>query len=65
MSNDTTNQQLADLREDIAKVLSNQVKLEGLIHILGRKLFAESGGGEAQFNLLAKSWETEGRLRKK
>ena len=60
MSNDTTEKQLADLREDMAKVISNQVKLEGLIHVIGRHIFMKDGSGETQFNLLAKPWEAEG-----
>lgn len=64
MSNDTTSQQLADLREDVSEVLSNQVKLEGLLRIIGREVFTKSGSGVDQFNGLAKAHEIKRRARK-
>lgn len=59
MSDDTTAQHIADLREDVAKILRNQMQLEGLIHVIGRQVFQELGSSVAQFNLLAKTWDVE------
>jgi hypothetical protein len=61
MIDNTTEKQLADLRKQIDKMLSNQLKLEGLIHVIGRHIYEKdtSSGGVTQFNRLAKPWEVE------
>lgn len=61
MSNDTTEKQLADLREQVAKIIANQGQLQELICVLGRHLYAKDpeSGGVPQFERLAKPWQVK------
>ena len=59
MSNDTTEKQIADLREDVAKIIRNQAKLERLIWNIGRHIYSKDGTGVAHFDGLAKTCEVE------
>jgi hypothetical protein len=56
MSDNTTEQQLAKIIEQNAKILANQKSLEGLILLTANYLQPKEGSRPALFESLANSW---------
>jgi hypothetical protein len=60
MTDNTIEQQLADLRKEVAQILANQQSLEGLLKIIGRQIHMKEGTSPAHFESLAETWTVKG-----
>lgn len=56
MSDNTTEQQLAKILEQNAKILSNQKSLEGIIFILANHIYTKDEARFSLFEAMARSW---------